>query len=323
MVDITPSILNEFKNDIWPLSRIEDKNLRLNEYAQTGSQDTFIYWIEKHLEYQGSIWGGSAFKFGIYSRLDNRKLKSERGRCYDDNYGWLRKYGDSPKEAFSKVKGFIVDIIKYSQVGNFRAIDDIDLGEAYKWKIAFHYQDFDNLNIVPIFKREALEEYLGVYGKSISELQAILKAEYPEKYKDFSGLHELASKIWDNFSTKERNSKSRKDRMNAFKAAEGQKVEVRLMLLKRNQPIVNDRKKLDNYTCQNPKCSFSYNGYIVEAHHLKPLSKKETDIVFNTVDDLITLCPTCHRLAHRLLEKDKSLYDANNLRAALAKVIKK
>ena len=42
--------------------------MTLEEYTNLDKDDAFIYWIESRLDKLGSIWGGSAFKFGIYCR---------------------------------------------------------------------------------------------------------------------------------------------------------------------------------------------------------------------------------------------------------------
>ncbi|MDF1653425.1 hypothetical protein P1J24_32075, partial [Pseudomonas aeruginosa] len=52
----------------WPLESLSE--LTLEQYTQAGDSNTFTYWLEVATEELGSIWGGSAFKFGIYSRND-------------------------------------------------------------------------------------------------------------------------------------------------------------------------------------------------------------------------------------------------------------
>ncbi|MFA5528673.1 MAG: AAA family ATPase, partial [Peptostreptococcales bacterium] len=121
-----------------------------------GSKDTFTYWIESKLDQMGSIWGGSAFKFGIYSRNETEEMESSGNRLYTHNYGWHKKYGETPEEAFVTVKNEVLKTIKAAMKGELEQIDDIDLGHAYKWKIAFHYQDRDDLTILPAYKQEML-----------------------------------------------------------------------------------------------------------------------------------------------------------------------
>ncbi|MBL4787618.1 MAG: HNH endonuclease [Kordiimonadaceae bacterium] len=52
--------------------------------------------------------------------------------------------------------------------------------------------------------------------------------------------------------------------------------------------------------CQS--CGFWYQDQIVECHHLVPLHIRRVSVV--SVETLITLCPTCHRIAHSLLRQD-------------------
>lgn len=59
----------------------------------------------------------------------------------------------------------------------------------------------------------------------------------------------------------------------------------------------------DDYTCQG--CKFSVSGIavlesdaVLEVHHVDPLH--DTGPILNTVESLVTLCPTCHRLIHAL-----------------------
>lgn len=81
---------------------------------------------------------------------------------------------------------------------------------------------------------------------------------------------------------------------------EGETVERKVLSYKRNKRIVDACKKRDNYTCQS--CSFFHDNKIVECHHLEPLHMVKKSTI--RLENLITLCPTCHRLAHALLRKD-------------------
>ena len=52
--------------------------MTIEEFTNPDKDDAFIYWLESHLQTLGSIWGGSAFKFGVYCR-DNTDVKENRG----------------------------------------------------------------------------------------------------------------------------------------------------------------------------------------------------------------------------------------------------
>ena len=76
-----------------------------------------------------------------------------------------------------------------------------------------------------------------------------------------------------------------------------------------------DAKARDNFTCV--VCGFHFNGKIVEAHHLNPLS--ETDEPrYSSPKDIVTLCPNCHRIAH-LLWQSQDLHKKDKLIAEIKK----
>ena len=144
----------------WTIDKI--RAMTLNDYTSTkalsnDNRDDFTFWIENKLDKIGSIWGGSSFKFGIY-RQNNSETKENSGKYrYDNNYGWLSKYGDTAEKAFLVIKNMIIEIITASQENNLEAIDKIDLGDAFKWKIAFHYQNVNDIKIVDIFQSNTLK----------------------------------------------------------------------------------------------------------------------------------------------------------------------
>ena len=86
----------------WPVERVE--SMTLPEYTSAGSKDTFTYWVESKLDKLGSIWGGSSFKFGIYSRNDTQEVESTGKRLYTAEYGWLEKDGKTGSSAKAVVK---------------------------------------------------------------------------------------------------------------------------------------------------------------------------------------------------------------------------
>ncbi len=83
---------------------------------------------------------------------------------------------------------------------------------------------------------------------------------------------------------------------------EGILKEITILQKTRNKEIVKNVKERDDYTCC--ACGFYFENKIVEAHHLIPIADKDEKYIVNA-EDLITLCPTCHSLAHTLLNKDK------------------
>lgn len=177
---------------VWPRSRLE--TMTLDEYTKVGSQESFTYWIESRLDRLGSIWGGSSFKFGVFSRRNTDVKKSDNKHSYSDTHGWYSSLGQSAEEAFKEVRRFVVQIAKWAAEGNLDAIDSFkSLGEMFKWKIAFHYQSRAKPVIVAIFKRAALAAFVGETAKqSMATLQKATLAKCP----DGVGILEFGSAVW-------------------------------------------------------------------------------------------------------------------------------
>lgn len=82
---------------------------------------------------------------------------------------------------------------------------------------------------------------------------------------------------------------------------EGQRRSTTAYRIYRSATIVADVKKRDKFTCQ--ACNFHFKKQIVHVHHLDPLSERLTPRE-TTLEDLVTLCPNCHYLAHYWLRKN-------------------
>tara|TARA_B110000238_G_scaffold98178_1_gene106887 strand:+ start:219 stop:3701 length:3483 start_codon:yes stop_codon:yes gene_type:complete len=135
----------------WPIDRL--KSITLEEYTNL-EKTSFCYWLEHITRDLGSIVGGSSYKFGIYKRNSSSEVKEESNRTTDGEYAWFKKYGEESKEeAFETVKSIIIKIANAAQNNTLEVIDAIDLGNAYKWKIAFLYGAY---NCVNMFKLDAL-----------------------------------------------------------------------------------------------------------------------------------------------------------------------
>lgn len=132
-------------------------------------------------------------------------------------------------------------------------------------------------------RKEVMDNY-GSYSESelLKLVQSILN---PSPYEEIEIF---------NIIEKEEISESDK------KALEGELIEKKVLAYKRNRSNIRKCKERDQFRCLS--CSFSYDEQVVECHHLKPLHMVKESLV--GLDDLITLCPTCHRLAHILLKRD-------------------
>jgi predicted HNH restriction endonuclease len=88
-------------------------------------------------------------------------------------------------------------------------------------------------------------------------------------------------------------------------AAEGEEYFEEVKKRTRNRVLASCRLELDELTCQG--CGFSpprelggglpLKGTVVEVHHRNPVADGERE---TTLQDLVTLCPTCHRLLHAI-----------------------
>lgn len=182
----------------WPASRLS--TMTLAEYTQAGSKDSFTYWIESRLDKLGSIWGGSAFKFGVFSRKAIDDKESDAKLSYSGSHGWYSSLGETAESAFEKVRGFVVKVADWAAQGNLDAIESFrGLGEAVKWKIAFHYQNRQAPVIVDIFKREMLAVFI---GNKASQSMAALQIATLERRPNGLGILEFGQQIWEEWDRK-------------------------------------------------------------------------------------------------------------------------
>lgn len=194
--------LYEEFNKRFPIEKLPE--MTLEQYADGSKKDSFCYWVEVETKDLGSIWGGSAYKFGIFRIVGN--VKARVGTSRDEEYAWYSKYGTTRDEVFSNIRDKIVQIANASRSGNYSAIDTVDLGDVFKWKIAFLYSE---KKLLDWFKRDALIEFAKLYSDEIkknspiSYLQTILlKAKGNENLWDFSD--KLLS-VWEEFKSKNQN----------------------------------------------------------------------------------------------------------------------
>lgn len=182
----------------WPASRLQ--TMTLEEYSQAGSKASFTYWIESRLDQMGSIWGGSSFKFGVFSRKDTEDKKSDAKLSYSGTHGWYSSLGATVEEAFDKVRGYVAQVAELAARGDVGGIEAFDqLGEAFKWKIAFHYQDRQMPVIVAIFKRAPLALFIG--GTTSQNMAMLQKATLAKRPADL-GILEFGRQVWEAWSQK-------------------------------------------------------------------------------------------------------------------------
>lgn len=132
---------NEFNNIYdnfnkkFPIESLE--KMKLEEYTNL-SKDSFCYWVETETRLLGKINGATSYKFGIYEF--NHSPREDSGYLHDEKYAWVSKYGDNAQNVFYKnILSKIIKIATCSRNEEFDKIDEIDISEMFKWKIAFLY----------------------------------------------------------------------------------------------------------------------------------------------------------------------------------------
>jgi len=96
---------------------------------------------------------------------------------------------------------------------------------------------------------------------------------------------------------------------NDFHAREGGKRHIKLELRERNSEVARRCKERDDYRCK--VCGFhaeerygAVYAKVADAHHLAPLGRSTSERPVS-VRSLITVCPTCHRLLHKMAGNGK------------------
>lgn len=136
--------------EAFPINSLD--KMQLEKYTNLNRDDSFCYWVEIRTHSLGSIGGGSSYKFGIYKY---EKKPNDTRITSDDEYAWYSRYKAADRhEAYKKTLNSVIAIAQAAAKGDFDTIDkNKELGDAYKWKIAFLYSQ---MSIVPIYKREML-----------------------------------------------------------------------------------------------------------------------------------------------------------------------
>ena len=181
----------------WPIERLE--KMTLEEYTNLEKDSAFIYQLEAQLDELGSIWGASAFKFGIYRRKDTGPHEAPERFQYGPEYAWMLKYGATEQEAFETVRAQVVAIARAAAAGDFEAIDRIDIFALVRWKIAFIYQDPDNWVLFPVYSGTVL---LDLYRRFVdpaarsSTPYSLRYATLRDCHRQFNDPIKLAHYLW-------------------------------------------------------------------------------------------------------------------------------
>jgi len=182
------------------------KELPIEKYTGTGdSRKDFTYKIEWELDCFGGIKGGSSYKFGIYKC--NSTPKERKGYKYDkDNgYAWVENYNPngSYKEVYEVIRKricLVAEAASRNEV-DYDEIQNIALGDAFKWKVAFLYS---RKRLVPVYQKEALNTAIQRLGVSldnnkitIANLQKALMSYFTYNKKDYDDdICKFGTHIW-------------------------------------------------------------------------------------------------------------------------------
>ena len=83
-----------------------------------------------------------------------------------------------------------------------------------------------------------------------------------------------------------------------IEAEEGFQSDRTIAFRQRNKEIVASCKARDDHQCQACEFRLELQGrYIIDCHHKYPFAGV-SGVTVTSLDDLICLCPTCHRIAH-------------------------
>lgn len=136
----------------------------------------------------------------MFSRKDTDDKTSDAKLSYSDTHGWYSSLGTSAEEAFALVRGHVAQVASLATQGDLDSIEKFEhLDEAYKWKIAFHYQNRQSPVIVNIFKKAPLAVFVGdTATRSMGVLQKAAVAKRPAEL----GVLEFGGQIWKAWSLK-------------------------------------------------------------------------------------------------------------------------
>lgn len=177
----------------FPLEKLEE--MTLDQYTNLNKDDSFCYWIESRTHHLGSFWGGSSYKFGIY-RFQKAPAEGDPRITADAEYAWYSNYGATNREeAFAIVKAAIIKVANAARKGEYELIDEVtELGNSYKWKIAFLYSDE---KLIPYYKKKyllSLSKALGGEFKNstpTSEIQRFLISQQKGK-----NIYDYTAELW-------------------------------------------------------------------------------------------------------------------------------
>ena len=159
--------------------------------------------------------------------------------------------------------------------------------------------------------------YIEIYKKDRSNFYGFY--EYHSKTLTGKKYQDLIKRIISFYETLlEKMERVNVDEKDIYPQVENRTVVISHTKRERSHYLATRRKIIDNYICSI--CEFNFEEIygllgkeFAEVHHIIPLSKLKPN-VFTRIEDLITVCPNCHRMLHRM-KGEKS--DIDKLRQIL------
>lgn len=182
------------------------KTWTLEEYTQLRSKETFTYWFEHKLSNWGSVKGVAGGLANLKSWIchcDGKEYDIKRKVMYssDRQYVWLAQCYDkdnNPFKAFKEIRNKIIEVIIASQNNDLDKIETVKLEGMLKWKIAFHYQNPNNMKIFCIFSKGVLkriaERELDNGNLPTSQIYTQLMSD--KKYTIETSIQERSKPLW-------------------------------------------------------------------------------------------------------------------------------
>ncbi|MEA2072612.1 MAG: DUF4357 domain-containing protein [Campylobacterota bacterium] len=258
MIEVWKGLRDEFL-ERWTLAKI--KAMTLSEYTNLNRDDSFTYWLESKTTDVLSIWGGSAYKFGIFKRdpqAEEKKLN--KGQQTNGEYGWSTKFGADKYRAFENIKALIIEIIIAAQNKEFDKIDNIKIGPAVKWKIAFMYAPENTLLRIASEKAfKFLAQKHNIETNKISEVQKKLIAMKAQN-EDF---YEFSSRLWNEYYEG-----------NLDKVQENYKEEINIPNIPLNQILYGPPGTGKTYNTINRAIEIIDNEFYLEHEEETPQNRK-------------------------------------------------
>jgi len=136
------------------------------------------------------------------------------------------------------------------------------------------------------------------WGNAAQGIKAHLKklSGFSAPYKSHEEAQEACWRFWANHA--DSRTSVGEILLTETEVEEGYRQDRQATFIKRNRKIIAETKSRDNFKCQACGFFLEVDGKpLIDCHHTIPLSHS-SGVRVTRVEDLVCLCPTCHRVAH-------------------------